>query len=105
MTPQQLQDCPGLRARRRQNIDKQKETDPMKPIKLTVFAAALVLSGVALAAEKPDFAGADANSDGMVDEAEFKATGIEKDFGELDADGDGSLNGDEYKAALEEDCA
>ena len=77
----------------------------MKLIKLTVFAAALVLSGAALAEEKPDFAGADANSDGMVDAAEFKATGIERDFGELDADGNGSLNSDEYAAALEEDCA
>lgn len=76
----------------------------MKLTKLTVLAAALVLSGAALA-EKPDFAGADANSDGMVDAAEFKATGIERDFGELDADGNGSLNSDEYKAALEEDCA
>jgi hypothetical protein len=76
----------------------------MKMIQLTALAAALLLSGAVLA-EKPDFAAADANSDGMVDAAEFKATGIEKDFGELDADGNGSLNGDEYAAALEEDCA
>jgi hypothetical protein len=76
----------------------------MKLTKLTVLAAAILLSGAALA-EKPNFAAADTNSDGMVDAAEFKATGIEKDFGELDADGNGSLNGDEYKAALEEDCA
>ena len=77
----------------------------MNMTKLTVLAAALMLSTAAFAAEMPDFAGADANSDGMVDSAEFGATGSEKDFGELDADGNGSLNSDEYAAALEEDCA
>lgn len=77
----------------------------MNMTKLTVLAAALMLSMAAFAAETPDFAGADANSDGMVDATEFSATGIDKDFGGLDADGNGSLNSDEYAAALEEDCA
>jgi hypothetical protein len=77
----------------------------MKLIQPTVLAAALLLAGSALAAEKPKFDAADANGDGMVDAEEFKATGIEKEFGELDADGNGSLNKDEYAAALEEDCA
>jgi hypothetical protein len=77
----------------------------MKLLKPTLLAAAVLASSAALAAETPNFDAADANSDGMVDAAEFKATGIERDFGELDADGNGSLNGDEYAAALEEDCA
>lgn len=76
----------------------------MNMTKLTLLAAAVLLSSAALA-EPPEFATADANSDGMVDAAEFGATGMEKDFGELDADGNGSLNADEYAAALEEDCA
>ncbi len=77
----------------------------MNMTKLTVLAAALMLSTAAFAAEKPKFAAADTNGDGMVDATEFSATGIDKDFGGLDADGNGSLNSDEYKAALEEDCA
>jgi hypothetical protein len=77
----------------------------MKLIQLTALAATLLLAGAALAAEKPNFEGADTNGDGMVDATEFAATGIEKEFGSLDADGDGSLNKDEYAAALEEDCA
>lgn len=77
----------------------------MKMTKLTMLAAALLASSAVLAQEKPNFEAADKNGDGMVDAAEFGATGIELDFGELDADGDGSLNGDEYAAALEEDCA
>lgn len=77
----------------------------MKLTKLTLTAAAVLFaSGVALA-EPPKFEGADANGDGGVDAAEFKATKIDRDFGELDKDGDGKLNMDEYKAALEEDCA
>ena len=78
----------------------------MKKIQLTVLAAAFLLAGAALAEdEKPNFEAADKNGDGMVNAAEFSATGIERDFGELDADGNGSLNCDEYAAALEEDCA
>jgi len=77
----------------------------MKLFKPTLIAAAVLASSAVLAAEKPDFAGADTNGDGMVDAAEFKATGIERDFGELDGDGNGSLNSDEYAVALEEDCA
>ena len=77
----------------------------MKLLKPTLLAAVVLASSAALAAEKPKFDAADANGDGMVDAAEFKATGIEKDFGSLDADGNGSLNSDEYAAALEEDCA
>ena len=69
-------------------------------------AAALLASSLAFAAdEPPDFGAADANGDGVVDAAEFEATGIERDFGEIDEDGDGKLNEDEYAAALEEDCA
>lgn len=77
----------------------------MKKTKLTFLAAAIFASSATLAQELPDFETADKNGDGMVDAAEFGATGIERDFGEVDADGNGSLNSDEYAAALEEDCA
>ena len=79
----------------------------MKMTKIALAAAtALFASSLAFAAdEPPKFDAADANGDGAVDAAEFKATKLERDFGEIDQDGDGKLNKDEYAAALEEDCA
>ena len=77
----------------------------MRTILLTLAAAAaLMASGVSLAAEPPKFAAADANGDGGVDATEFAATKIEREFPKLDKDGDGKLNKEEYAAALEEDC-
>lgn len=76
----------------------------MNITRLALLAAALFAASAAFA-ETPNFEAADTNGDGMVDAAEFGATGIDMDFGSLDADGNGSLNGDEYAAALEEDCA
>ena len=77
----------------------------MKTIPLTLVAAAVLMaSGIALAADPPKFAAADANGDGGVDATEFAATKIERKFPELDKDGDGKLNKEEYAAALEEDC-
>lgn len=77
----------------------------MKMTKMTLAAAAALLASSVAFAAPPKFGAADANADGGVDAAEFKATKIDKDFGELDKDGDGKLNADEYKVALEEDCA
>ena len=77
----------------------------MKMTKITLTAAAALFASSVALAEPPQFEAADANGDGGVDAAEFKATEIDRDFGEIDKDGDGKLNMDEYKAALEEDCA
>ena len=78
----------------------------MKKTNLFVAAAAaLLVSGSVMAAEKPPkFDKADANGDGAVDATEFAATKIDRKFAKLDKDGDGKLNKDEYAAALEEDC-
>ncbi|MCP4076700.1 MAG: hypothetical protein GY744_11025 [Gammaproteobacteria bacterium] len=76
----------------------------MKKTSLLLTAcAALFASNIAFA-EPPEFKGADKNSDGGVDAAEFKALNLEKDFAELDADKNGNLNKTEYEAALEEEC-
>jgi len=77
----------------------------MKMTKMTITAAAALFASSVALAEPPQFDGADANGDGGVDAAEFKATEIDKDFAEMDKDGDGKLNKEEYAAALEEDCA
>jgi opacity protein-like surface antigen len=79
----------------------------MKKTQLIVAAAAAILaSSVAFAAdEPPNFGAADANGDGVVDEAEFKATGLEADFKDSDSDGNGTLNEEEYTAVVEGECA
>jgi opacity protein-like surface antigen len=79
----------------------------MKKTQLIVAAAAaLLVSTVAFAAdEPPEFGAADANGDGAVDEAEFKATGLEAEFKDSDSDGNGTLNEEEYTAVLEGECA
>jgi hypothetical protein len=77
----------------------------MKMTKLTLAAlAALFATSVAFAAT-PTFKKADANGDGMVDEAEFAETKVEREFGKLDKDGDGKLDKKEYSVLLDEDCA
>jgi len=79
----------------------------MKKTQVIVAAvAALLASSVAFAAdEPPKFGAADANGDGVVDEAEFKATGLEGDFNNADTDGNGTMNEEEYTAVLEGECA
>lgn len=79
----------------------------MKKTQLIVAAAAAILaSSVAFAAdEPPNFGAADANGDGAVDEAEFKATGLEAEFKDSDSDGNGTLNEEEYTAVVEGECA
>jgi opacity protein-like surface antigen len=81
--------------------------NPMKKTQLIVAAAAAILaSSIAFAAdEPPKFGAADTNGDGVVDEAEFKATGLEAEFKNADTDGNGSLNKEEYTAVLEGECA
>ena len=69
-------------------------------------AAALLATSVTFAAdEPPKFGAADANGDGAVDAAEFKATGLEAEFENADTDGNGTLNEEEYTAVLEGECA
>jgi len=79
----------------------------MKMTKLiAAAAAALLASSIAFAAdEPPEFKAADTNGDGAVDEAEFKATGLEGDFKNADTDGNGTMNEEEYTAVLEGECA
>jgi len=79
----------------------------MKKTKFIAAAAAAILaSSVAFAAdEPPEFGAADANGDGAVDEAEFKATGLEAEFKNADTDGNGTMNEEEYTAVLEGECA
>ena len=77
----------------------------MKLTQLTVTAcAALLASSVALAAEPPKFKKADANGDGTIDAAEYKATKAEAKFAKLDKDKSGSLSKKEYEVIFEEEC-
>ena len=79
----------------------------MKMSRLIAAAAAAILaSSVALAAdEPPEFKAADTNGDGVIDAAEFKATGLEGVFENADTDGNGTMNEEEYQAVLEGECA
>ncbi len=77
----------------------------MKITKLTVAAAAALLASSVAFAATPTFKKADANSDGMVDAAEFEAAEVKGfKFEKLDKNGDGKLDKKEYSVTLEEDC-
>ena len=80
----------------------------MKVTKIVVLSGILALaSGVAFAAEIPDFKKIDANGDKSVDAAEFAqatAAGVKKTFEELDTDKDGKLSRKEYSVVLDADC-
>ena len=77
----------------------------MKMTQLTLAAcAALLASTVAVAAEPPKFKKADANGDGALDAAEYKATKAEPKFAKLDKDKSGTLSKKEYEAVFEEEC-
>ena len=77
----------------------------MKMTQLTLTAcAAMLASSIALAAEPPKFKKADANGDGSLDAAEYKATKAEPKFAKLDKDKNGSLSKKEYSAVFEEEC-
>lgn len=74
-----------------------------RPSMILTAAAAVFTTAVALAAP-PKFESADANGDGGIDAAEFKATGLDRVFKNVDRNGDGRLSNSEYAAALDEDC-
>jgi hypothetical protein len=76
----------------------------MKKLLLPAVTLFTLLTASVSFAEPVEFKQADANADGMVDQAEFANSGIKKKMADLDSNKDGKLNADEYEVVFEEEC-